>query len=284
MRGCARFLVWLEPWLRRLVSEAARWARVGTRTVPNGQLRIDRARRGSNGHPSTAVGLTASGDEFGVSRDAAQNDAFEDCYETVTDTRRQLNHATWDGVLSPTHETRGASREVHVRLLSNEPRRRVRTPKSVARRDAETRRTHQHKPPTCAWRGGRRVQFTGTGRRHPVHRCSRHKLRTEITAERRRRQRSKAGLGRDDAAERETDPWSIARTDAMRGRAYGSRKQGQRWGRCKRHAASCRGSATGQLPTGIVVAPHSRTGSCDGGGLTGPCTCRARSSRSGRRP
>jgi hypothetical protein len=55
MRGCARFLVWLEPWLRRLVSEAARWARVGTRTVPNGQLRIDRARRGSNGHPSAAM-------------------------------------------------------------------------------------------------------------------------------------------------------------------------------------------------------------------------------------
>lgn len=43
-------------------------------------------------------------------------------WKTVTDTRRQLNHATWDGALSPTHETRGASREVHVRLLSNEPR------------------------------------------------------------------------------------------------------------------------------------------------------------------
>jgi hypothetical protein len=69
MRGCARFLVWLEPWLRRLVSEAARWARVGTRTVPNGQLRIDRARRGSNGHPSAAMlpgqgrGSAAVGDE-----------------------------------------------------------------------------------------------------------------------------------------------------------------------------------------------------------------------------
>ena len=241
MHGCARFLVWLEPWLRRLVSEAARWARVGTRTVPNGQLRIDRARRGSNGHPSAAMLPDREcRRRRRESRVAAQNDA------KVTGIGPPVQHATWDGALSPTHETRGASREVHVRRLSNEPR----------------GRTHQHKPPTCAWRGGRRVQHTGMGRRHPVHRCSRHKLRTEITAERRRRQRSMAGLGRDDAAERETagdggrqretDPWSIARTDAMRGRAYGYRKQGQRWGRCKRHAASCRGSATGQLPTGIV--------------------------------
>ena len=48
----------------------------------------------------------------------------------------------------------------------------------------------KHKPPTRAWRGGRRVQHTGMGRRHPVHRCSRHQLRTEITAKSRRRQRS----------------------------------------------------------------------------------------------
>ena len=184
MRGCARFLVWLEPWLRRLVSEAARWARVGTRTVPNGQLRIDRARRGSNGHPSAAMLPDRECPRRRrESRVAAQNDAKSYRYRAASTTR-----ATWDGALSPTHETRGASREVHVRRLSNEPR----------------GRTHLHKPPTCAWRGGRRVQHTGMGRRHPVHRCSRHKLRTEITAERRRRQRSMAGLGRDDAAERET--------------------------------------------------------------------------------
>jgi len=217
MRGCARFLVWLEPWLRRLVSEAARWARVGTRTVPNGQLRIDRARRGSNGHPSAAMlpdrECRRRRRESSV---AAQNDA------NVTGIGPPEQHATWDGALSPTHETRGASREVHVRRLSNEPRGRVRRAlELVARRDAETRRTHQHKPPTCAWRGGRRVQHTGMGRRHPVHRCSRHKLRTETTAKRRRRQRSMAGLGRDDAAERETagDRSMVDRTHGCNARA-----------------------------------------------------------------
>ena len=48
---------------------------------------------------------------------AAQNDAKSYRYRAASTTR-----ATWDGALSPTHETRGASREVHVRRLSNEPR------------------------------------------------------------------------------------------------------------------------------------------------------------------
>ena len=167
-------------------------------------------------------------------------------------------------------------------------------PLSVARRDAETRRTHQHKPPTCAWRGGRRVQHTGMGRRHPVHRCSRHKLRTEITAERRRRQRSMAGLGRDDAAERETagdsgrqiHGRSHARMQCESARTViGSRGEGG--GVVSGMQPRAGGAPRDNFPRGLWGGggtPHSRTGSCGGGGLTGPCTCRARSSRSARRP
>jgi hypothetical protein len=205
MRGCARFLVWLEPWLRRLVSEAARWARVGTRTVPNGQLRIDRARRGSNGHPSAAMLQT------GVTGEAAVGDEFRESPLRTTPLTPKLpvsgrQYNTRRGTGHSRRRTKLEARRARYMYGCYRMSRVVGSyePLSVARRDAETRRTHQHKPPTCAWRGGRRVQHTGMGRRHPVHRCSRHKLRTEITAERRRRQRSMAGLGMDDADERET--------------------------------------------------------------------------------
>ena len=200
MRGCARFLVSLEPWLRRLVGEAARWARAGTRTAPNGQLRIDRARRGSNGHPSLAyrgVGCRRRSEPRSSSveaprpvrrvrpekktpitpqtRDSYKYDVARD---TLADTRnsRRVARGTAAIVLCMSRVD-GSVRDSGLRGASLD---------GTPRPDEHTK----HKPPTRAWRGGRRVQHTGMGRRHPVHRCSRHQLRTEITAKSRRRQRS----------------------------------------------------------------------------------------------
>ena len=195
MRGCARFLVSLEPWLRRLVGEAARWARAGTRTAPNGQLRIDRARRGSNGHPSLAyrgVGCRRRS-EPRSSRHRARFDASV-LKKTPNQTRDSYKYDVARDTLADTRNSRRVARGTAAIVLCmsrvdgsvRDSGLRGASLDGTPRPDEHTK----HKPPTRAWRGGRRVQHTGMGRRHPVHRCSRHQLRTEITAKSRRRQRS----------------------------------------------------------------------------------------------